>query len=225
MRTTNPAQHTAPSSYSSSSGSSSTLRVNVPSVAPTGLVASIEPPSISPSGARPPKASSLATEGEGSSALTDLSSPHDLVPPSSSCSSTSSLSGLTSAFSHVDVDSDPTRSSTPSVAQGIFQPPPQPGVHAPPKTNAHSKPVPQGHVPRPRNPYILYRMDVVARGLIQGEKKHQNISKVVSEMWNAVSVSSSIQPSPHLQSLGSPHADLTNPPLFRSFLSKRRHRM
>lgn len=65
---------------------------------------------------------------------------------------------------------------------------------------------------------------MVARGLIQGEKKHQNISKVVSEMWNVVSVSPSIQPSPHLQSLGSPHAD-SDHPLLCSFPSKKRHRM
>jgi hypothetical protein len=118
----------------------------------------------------------------------DASSPPELVPlASSSCSSSSSVNGLTTAFSHVDVDANLRLStSSPNVAKGVFQPPPQPGIHAPPKKNTHSKPAPQGHVPRPRNPYILYRMDVVARGLIQGEKKHQNISKVVSEMWNAV---------------------------------------
>lgn len=99
------------------------------------------------------------------------------------------MKGLTTAFSNVDVDTSfGSTTSSPNVTKGVFQPPPQPGIHAPPKKNTHSKPAPQGHVPRPRNPYILYRMDVVARGLIQGERKHQNISKVVSEMWNAVRV-------------------------------------
>jgi len=78
-----------------------------------------------------------------------------------------------------------------STSSLVFQPPPQPGVTAPKKKKTHSKPRPEGHVPRPRNPFIMFRMDVVEKKLITSENKHQNISKVVADMWKAVSIPSS----------------------------------
>jgi hypothetical protein len=98
-----------------------------------------------------------------------------------------SLSAKLPSFS-TDLNTVPcVPSVSPSPMNHVFQPPPQPGVSAPKKKDSHARPREAGHVPRPRNPFILFRMDVVSRNLISGEKRHQNISKIVSEMWHNVS--------------------------------------
>jgi len=58
---------------------------------------------------------------------------------------------------------------------------------------SHARKQPPGHIPRPRNPFILFRCAVLLQEafpshLIRGGKKdHKSISRYVGELWNALS--------------------------------------
>ncbi|KAG8730812.1 hypothetical protein FRC11_005753 [Ceratobasidium sp. 423] len=54
------------------------------------------------------------------------------------------------------------------------------------KKPSHSRKRPPGHIPRPRNAFILFRMHYVAAQLIPGkvENDHRHISKIIGELWN-----------------------------------------
>ena len=57
------------------------------------------------------------------------------------------------------------------------------------KSGSHAKAKASGHIPRPRNAFILFRSHAVKSGIVtnQDEKDHRNISRIVSHMWNSLS--------------------------------------
>ncbi|GAA6000380.1 HMG-box domain-containing protein [Rhodotorula paludigena] len=68
-------------------------------------------------------------------------------------------------------------------------PPPQADPDAP-KKKKHGRKFSVGHVPRPRNAFILFRSHAVTSGLIPrsvGINDHKNISKVVGSVWRGLS--------------------------------------
>ncbi|KAF8597703.1 hypothetical protein BDV93DRAFT_610236 [Ceratobasidium sp. AG-I] len=56
------------------------------------------------------------------------------------------------------------------------------------KKVSHSRRRPPGHIPRPRNAFILFRSHYVAAQLIPGkvENDHRHISKIIGEIWNSL---------------------------------------
>ena len=54
---------------------------------------------------------------------------------------------------------------------------------------SHARKQPQGHIPRPRNAFILFRCDFVAQKKIPAsvEPDHRNISRIVGRIWKAMS--------------------------------------
>jgi hypothetical protein len=54
---------------------------------------------------------------------------------------------------------------------------------------SHSRRQPEGHIPRPRNAFILFRCDFVAQKKIPAsvEPDHRNISRIVGRIWKAMS--------------------------------------
>ena len=54
---------------------------------------------------------------------------------------------------------------------------------------SHSRKQPEGHIPRPRNAFILFRCDFVAQKKIPAsvEPDHRNISRIVGRIWKAMS--------------------------------------
>lgn len=64
-----------------------------------------------------------------------------------------------------------------------------------PAKKSHAKRQPVGHVPRPRNAFILFRCDFVAAKLIPSnvENDHRNISRIAGAVWKKLDV---IQRSP-----------------------------
>ncbi|KAF8752819.1 high mobility group [Rhizoctonia solani] len=90
----------------------------------------------------------------------------------------------------------PDSSDFPSPADSAFSPfimdIPTPTSSAPEpvaKKPSHSKKRPAGHIPRPRNAFILFRSHHVAAQLIPGkvENDHRHISKIIGEIWNKLS--------------------------------------
>jgi hypothetical protein len=57
------------------------------------------------------------------------------------------------------------------------------------KKKPHAKKQPTGHIPRPRNAFILFRCDFVRQKKIpvQVEKDHRNISRIVGQIWRQMS--------------------------------------
>ena len=62
-------------------------------------------------------------------------------------------------------------------------------VPEPPTKKSHSRKQPEGHIPRPRNAFILFRCDFVAQKKIPAsvEPDHRNISRIVGRIWKAMS--------------------------------------
>ena len=54
---------------------------------------------------------------------------------------------------------------------------------------SHARRQPEGHIPRPRNAFILFRCDFVAQKKIPAsvEPDHRNISRIVGRVWKAMS--------------------------------------
>ena len=54
---------------------------------------------------------------------------------------------------------------------------------------SHARRQPEGHIPRPRNAFILFRCDFVAQKKIPAsvEPDHRNISRIVGRIWKAMS--------------------------------------
>jgi len=54
---------------------------------------------------------------------------------------------------------------------------------------SHARKQPNGHIPRPRNAFILFRCDFVAQKKIPAsvEPDHRNISRIVGRIWKAMS--------------------------------------
>jgi len=54
---------------------------------------------------------------------------------------------------------------------------------------SHARKQPEGHIPRPRNAFILFRCDFVAQKKIPAsvEPNHRNISRIVGRIWKAMS--------------------------------------
>ena len=54
-----------------------------------------------------------------------------------------------------------------------------------PKKKSHARKQPEGHIPRPRNAFILFRCDYVRQKKIptEVEKDHRNISRIVGQIW------------------------------------------
>ena len=65
-----------------------------------------------------------------------------------------------------------------------IQPAPEPQ-----SKKSHSRKQPEGHIPRPRNAFILFRCDFVAQKKIPAsvEPDHRNISRIVGRIWKAMS--------------------------------------
>ncbi|KAH9051950.1 hypothetical protein EDB87DRAFT_1693317 [Lactarius vividus] len=59
----------------------------------------------------------------------------------------------------------------------------------PPAKKSHARKQPEGHIPRPRNAFILFRCDFVAQKKIPAsvEPDHRNISRIVGRVWKAMS--------------------------------------
>jgi HMG (high mobility group) box len=59
----------------------------------------------------------------------------------------------------------------------------------PPAKKSHARRQPEGHIPRPRNAFILFRSDFVAQKKIPAsvEPDHRNISRIVGRIWKAMS--------------------------------------
>jgi hypothetical protein len=65
-------------------------------------------------------------------------------------------------------------------------------VHSAPEPQSkksHARKQPDGHIPRPRNAFILFRCDFVAQKKIPAsvEPDHRNISRIVGRIWKAMS--------------------------------------
>ncbi|KAG5636438.1 hypothetical protein H0H81_008083 [Sphagnurus paluster] len=63
---------------------------------------------------------------------------------------------------------------------------PKPTYHPPdPTKKSHARKQPAGHVPRPRNAFILFRCDFVRQGKVPRdvEKDHRNISRIAGSVW------------------------------------------
>jgi hypothetical protein len=62
-------------------------------------------------------------------------------------------------------------------------------VLEPPARKSHARKQPDGHIPRPRNAFILFRCDFVAQKKIPAsvEPDHRNISRIVGRIWKAMS--------------------------------------
>ncbi|KAG9088586.1 hypothetical protein FRC06_001959 [Ceratobasidium sp. 370] len=84
--------------------------------------------------------------------------------------------------------SDPSTLSPPasSTASPYFTEPLTPAQ--PPVKKSHSRRRPPGHIPRPRNAFILFRSHYVAAQLIPSkvENDHRHISKIIGEIWNTL---------------------------------------
>lgn len=83
-------------------------------------------------------------------------------------------------------DSTPSPNTLPDVIQL-----PIPGVaDLIPKTNrtSHAKRQPAGHIPRPRNAFILFRCDFVQQKKIPGhvESDHRNLSRIAGKIWRGM---------------------------------------
>lgn len=64
----------------------------------------------------------------------------------------------------------------------------QPARESPAK-KSHARKQPEGHIPRPRNAFILFRCDFVAQKKVPAsvETDHRNISRIVGRIWKAMS--------------------------------------
>ena len=62
-------------------------------------------------------------------------------------------------------------------------------VPEPQSKKSHARKQPEGHIPRPRNAFILFRCDFVAQKKIPAsvEPDHRNISRIVGRIWKAMS--------------------------------------
>ncbi|KAF8269577.1 hypothetical protein EI94DRAFT_1681655 [Lactarius quietus] len=91
---------------------------------------------------------------------------------------------------HLVVDPPPSgrelrpRSKPNPTCSGDVQPASQP-----PAKKSHARKQPEGHIPRPRNAFILFRCDFVAQKKIPAsvEPDHRNISRIVGRVWKAMS--------------------------------------
>ncbi|KAI0064967.1 HMG-box, partial [Artomyces pyxidatus] len=54
---------------------------------------------------------------------------------------------------------------------------------------SHAKRQPAGHIPRPRNAFILFRCDFVAQKKVPAsvEHDHRNISRIAGRIWQGMS--------------------------------------
>ncbi|OJA16605.1 hypothetical protein AZE42_09257 [Rhizopogon vesiculosus] len=80
--------------------------------------------------------------------------------------------------------------SSPSTLPDVIQLP-IPGVaDLAPKTNrpSHARRQPAGHIPRPRNAFILFRCDFVLQKKIPGhvENDHRNLSRIAGKIWRGM---------------------------------------
>ncbi len=71
-----------------------------------------------------------------------------------------------------------------SIPTDDVQPSPEPQTK-----KSHARKQPEGHIPRPRNAFILFRCDFVAQKKIPAsvEPDHRNISRIVGRIWKAMS--------------------------------------
>ncbi|KAF8523514.1 high mobility group box domain-containing protein, partial [Hysterangium stoloniferum] len=58
-----------------------------------------------------------------------------------------------------------------------------------PKKKSHARKQPAGHIPRPRNAFILFRCLFVSQQSVPAsiEKDHRNISRIAGRVWKAMS--------------------------------------
>ncbi|KAJ4467480.1 high mobility group box domain-containing protein, partial [Lentinula edodes] len=56
---------------------------------------------------------------------------------------------------------------------------------------SHARKQPAGHIPRPRNAFILFRCDFVRQKKVPDhvEANHRNISRIVGSVWKSMSAS------------------------------------
>ena len=114
---------------------------------------------------------------------------HPPTPNRSRSTSTASRShrhsvGITENHPHLTgCESRPGPSPISTLTDDV-QPTPEPQVK-----KSHARKQPQGHIPRPRNAFILFRCDFVAQKKIPAsvEPDHRNISRIVGRIWKAMS--------------------------------------
>ncbi|KIJ51181.1 hypothetical protein M422DRAFT_158039, partial [Sphaerobolus stellatus SS14] len=60
-----------------------------------------------------------------------------------------------------------------------------------PKKKSHARKQPPGHIPRPRNAFILFRCFFVNEEAVPAsvEKDHRNISRIAGRVWKSMSES------------------------------------
>jgi HMG (high mobility group) box len=90
---------------------------------------------------------------------------------------------LTAAAPLVSNDQRPSSHTSPALIDDS-----QPTL-GPPAKKSHARKQPEGHIPRPRNAFILFRSDFVAQKKIPAsvEPDHRNISRIVGRIWKAMS--------------------------------------
>ncbi|KAF9524770.1 high mobility group box domain-containing protein, partial [Crepidotus variabilis] len=54
-----------------------------------------------------------------------------------------------------------------------------------PKKKSHARKQPEGHIPRARNPFMLFRCNFVDQRLVPSfeETDHRNISRIAGRIW------------------------------------------
>ncbi|KAH7333914.1 hypothetical protein B0J17DRAFT_117933 [Rhizoctonia solani] len=99
-----------------------------------------------------------------------------------------SMDTPTPGYSLSSSESSNFPSPTDSALSPIFLDVPTPASPTPEPTakKSHGRKRPSGHIPRPRNAFILFRSHYVAAQLIPGkvENDHRHISKIIGEIWN-----------------------------------------
>ncbi|KAL0576462.1 hypothetical protein V5O48_005505 [Marasmius crinis-equi] len=133
----------------------------------------------------------------------------DAIPQSSpSLSLSTNLDAQASPSSHSSPTPGESPEPSPSLGTGVLPssiPFPDPatlntyrddhstgGAHtssAKPKRKSHARRQPPGHIPRPRNAFILFRCDFVKQKKIPDhvETNHRNISRIVGMVWREMS--------------------------------------
>ncbi|GLB38869.1 hypothetical protein LshimejAT787_0600310 [Lyophyllum shimeji] len=114
-----------------------------------------------------------------------------MTPPSDAPSLSPSPPSATSPLSLPPTPTSPTPPAPPALLHLHLHPSalPIPTYHPPdPSKKSHAKRQPLGHVPRPRNAFILFRCDFVRQKKVPAdvENDHRNISRIAGGVWRTM---------------------------------------
>jgi hypothetical protein len=152
-------------------------------------------PSISPSDYRFPD---VASPPYSSAPVSPPSSPSDSPSTSTSALPSSANSSDFSLARSVNVlfSPSPIRPPSPSL-RDLYLPSLTPEeildtldhlAASAPKKKSHARKQPAGHIPRPRNAFILFRCLFVSQQAVPAsvEKDHRNISRIAGKVWKSM---------------------------------------